>query len=174
MSKEKNSTLHSKSSKLYKYYKENRMNEISVTKNGDFQNIVLMIKKSQQKAYSSVNHELIDLYFNLGKYISLKVEQANWGKGVVKELADYIAKTAPELTGFSDKNLWRMKQFYEIYRDDEKLSPLVRELSWTNNLPLAFHAWSKRRVKKDSLRNLKKQRRATRSIFLRGHSLTCR
>ena len=121
-------------SKLYKRYKENRMNEISVTKNGDFQNIVLMIKKSQQKAYSSVNHELIDLYFNLGKYISLKVEQANWGKGVVKELADYIAKTAPELTGFSDKNLWRMKQFYEIYRDDEKLSPLVRELSWTNNL----------------------------------------
>lgn len=109
-------------------------NEIALTKNNEFQNVVLMIKQAQIRAYSAVNHELIDLYFSLGKYISVKVEQSNWGKGVVKELADYIAKTAPELTGFSDKNLWRMKQFYEIYKDDEKLSPLVRELSWTNNL----------------------------------------
>lgn len=108
--------------------------EIALTKNNEFQNIVLMIKQAQIRAYSAVNHELIDLYFSLGKYISVKVEQSNWGKGVVKELADYIAKTAPELTGFSDKNLWRMKQFYETYKDDEKLSPLVRELSWTNNL----------------------------------------
>lgn len=109
-------------------------NEIALAKNNEFQNVVLMIKQAQIRAYSAVNHELIDLYFSLGKYISVKVEQSNWGKGVVKELADYIAKTAPELTGFSDKNLWRMKQFYEIYKDDEKLSPLVRELSWTNNL----------------------------------------
>lgn len=109
-------------------------NEIALTKNNEFQNVVLMIKQAQIRAYSAVNHELIDLYFSLGKYISVKVEQSNWGKGVVKELADYIAKTAPELTGFSDKNLWRMKQFYETYKDDEKLSPLVRELSWTNNL----------------------------------------
>lgn len=109
-------------------------NEIALSKNNEFQNVVLMIKQAQIRAYSAVNHELIDLYFSLGKYISVKVEQADWGKGVVKELADYIAKTAPELTGFSDKNLWRMKQFYEIYKDDEKLSPLVRELSWTNNL----------------------------------------
>lgn len=109
-------------------------NEIALTENNEFQNVVLMIKQAQIRAYSAVNHELIDLYFSLGKYISVKVEQSNWGKGVVKELADYIAKTAPELTGFSDKNLWRMKQFYETYKDDEKLSPLVRELSWTNNL----------------------------------------
>lgn len=109
-------------------------NEIALTKKNEFQNVVLMIKQAQIRAYSAINHELIDLYFSLGKYISVKVEQSNWGKGVVKELADYIAKTAPELTGFSDKNLWRMKQFYETYKDDEKLSPLVRELSWTNNL----------------------------------------
>lgn len=109
-------------------------NETALAKNNEFQNVVLMIKQAQIRAYSAVNHELIDLYFSLGKYISVKVKQSNWGKGVVKELADYIAKTAPELTGFSDKNLWRMKQFYETYKDDEKLSPLVRELSWTNNL----------------------------------------
>jgi predicted nuclease of restriction endonuclease-like (RecB) superfamily len=38
------------------------------------------------------------------------------------------------MKGFSVQNLWRMKQFYETYKDNEKLSPLVRELSWTHNL----------------------------------------
>jgi len=65
--------------------------------------------------------------------ISRKVQEEAWGKGVVNELAHYIARNAPDVKGFSDKNLWRMKQFYETYRDSEKLSSLVRELSWTHN-----------------------------------------
>lgn len=108
-------------------------NEIAVY-NNDFENIVLMIKQAHIRAYSSVNRELIDLYYSIGKYISEKVSESEWGKGVVKQLAEYILKTNPNISGFSDKNLWRMKQFYETYKDDEKLSPLVRELSWTNNL----------------------------------------
>jgi predicted nuclease of restriction endonuclease-like (RecB) superfamily len=53
---------------------------------------------------------------------------------VVKELANFIQTHEPEIKGFSDKNIWRMKQFYETYKDFPKLSPLVREISWTNNL----------------------------------------
>ena len=73
------------------------------------------------------------MYWNIGQYISSKVESSEWGTSVVKELADYIQHTEPELKGFSDKNLWRMKQFYETYKDFPKLSPLVREISWTHN-----------------------------------------
>lgn len=108
-------------------------NEI-IAYNNDFENVVLMIKQAQIRAYSSINRELIDLYYSIGKYISEKVSASDWGKGVVKQLAEYISKTNPNISGFSDKNLWRMKQFYETYKDDLKLSPLVRELSWTNNL----------------------------------------
>lgn len=50
------------------------------------------------------------------------------------ELANFIQAHEPEIKGFSDKNIWRMKQFYETYKDFPKLSPLVREISWTNNL----------------------------------------
>jgi hypothetical protein len=46
----------------------------------------------------------------------------------VAELASFITQNDPTIKGFSDKNLWRMKQFYETYHDDEKLSPLLREL----------------------------------------------
>ena len=108
--------------------------QIKTIKENEFEDIIALIKQSQLKAYSSVNRELITLYFTIGQYISKKIEISDWGKGVVKELAEYISRTTPEAKGFSDKNLWRMKQFYETYKDDEKLSPLVRELSWTNNL----------------------------------------
>jgi len=59
-----------------------------------------------------------------------------WGKGVVSELARFLAQNAPDVKGFSDKNLWRMKQFYEAYCDDEKLSTLVSVLPWSHNLAI--------------------------------------
>jgi predicted nuclease of restriction endonuclease-like (RecB) superfamily len=100
----------------------------------NFEEIIHLINTSKQKAYEQVNTILIELYWNIGQYISTKTIKENWGKSVVKELADYIQIQEPTINGFSDKNLWRMKQFYETYHKNEKLSPLVRELTWTNNL----------------------------------------
>ncbi|MBR2292217.1 MAG: hypothetical protein IJ868_07900 [Prevotella sp.] len=69
--------------------------------------------------------------------VSAKIAASEWGDGVVKQLAEYIEKNSPEVKGFSDKNLWRMKQFYELYSGaDEKLSALLRQISWTNNLTI--------------------------------------
>jgi len=62
------------------------------------------------------------------------MEQSEWGDSVVTELANFIQTQEPEIKGFSDKNIWRMKRFFETYKDFPKLSPLVREISWTNNL----------------------------------------
>lgn len=106
----------------------------------EFTDIIHLIKQSQWKAIKSVNTELINLYWNVGQYISDRVEQADWGQSVVKELAEYIAQTEPNLKGFSDKNLWRMRQFYEAYKDYPKLSTLLREISWTNNLTILSRA----------------------------------
>jgi predicted nuclease of restriction endonuclease-like (RecB) superfamily len=99
-----------------------------------FSAIVQLIKQSRTNAIRAVNAELINLYWNIGEYISKKIEQSEWGDSVVTELANFIQTYEPEIKGFSDKNIWRMKQFYETYKDFPKLSPLVREISWTNNL----------------------------------------
>jgi predicted nuclease of restriction endonuclease-like (RecB) superfamily len=99
-----------------------------------FTDIIQLIKQSRTNAIRAVNAELINLYWNIGEYISKKIEQSEWGDSVVTELANFIQTYEPEIKGFSDKNIWRMKQFYKTYKDFPKLSPLVREISWTNNL----------------------------------------
>ena len=105
-----------------------------------FYDIVCLIKDAQNNAVKAVNTELINLYWNVGLYISSKIKSSQWGDSVVKELADYLALTEPGIKGFSDKNIWRMKQFYEAYKDFPKLSALLREVSWTNNLLILSRA----------------------------------
>ena len=99
-----------------------------------FTDIIQLIKQSRTNAIKAVNAELINLYWNIGAYISKKIAQSEWGDSEVTELANFIQTHEPEIKGFSNKNIWRMKQFYETYKDFPKLSPLVREISWTNNL----------------------------------------
>lgn len=101
-----------------------------------FTDIIQLIKQSRTNAIKAVNAELINLYWNIGEYISKKIEQSEWGDSVVTELANFIQTQEPEIKGFSDKNIWRMKQFYETYKDLPKLSTLLREISWSHNLAI--------------------------------------
>lgn len=101
-----------------------------------FKDIIVLIKESRSYAIRAVNTELISLYWNIGEYISKKIEQSEWGESVVKELANFIHVQEPEIKGFSDKNIWRMKQFYETYKDFPKLSTMLREISWSHNLAI--------------------------------------
>ena len=99
-----------------------------------FAEVVKLIHAARQRAYQAVNTELIELYWNIGKYLHHKIESDGWAKGTVVQLGAYIAQREPGLRGFSPQNLWRMRQFFELYRDDSKLSPLARVLPWTHNL----------------------------------------
>lgn len=108
----------------------------------NFSEVVRLIKKSRFAALKAVNSELINLYWQIGEYIAERIESEGWGKSVVKDLADFIQRTEPTLKGFSPQNLWRMRQLYETYKDAPKLSPLVREISWTNNLIILSRAKS--------------------------------
>lgn len=101
-----------------------------------FSDVIQLIKRSRTNAIKAVNAELINLYWSIGEFISKKLELAEWGDSVVTELARYIQQNEPDLKGFSDKNLWRMKQFYETYKDFPKLSTWLREISWSHNLAI--------------------------------------
>jgi len=99
-----------------------------------FAEVLHLIEAARQRAFQAVNTELIQLYWQVGEYISRKLEAAAWGEGVVEQLAAYIATRHPDIKGFTRRNLFRMRQFYEIYRDDEKVSALLTQIPWTHNL----------------------------------------
>jgi predicted nuclease of restriction endonuclease-like (RecB) superfamily len=99
-----------------------------------FREIISFIEIARGRALQTVNTELIDLYWRVGRYISAKLDTAAWGEGVVEELARYIARHDHRLKGFTRASLFRMRQFYDAYRSHKKVAALLRQLSWTHNL----------------------------------------
>jgi predicted nuclease of restriction endonuclease-like (RecB) superfamily len=110
-----------------------RVNQPIVPPTG-FDEVLTLIQTARVQTAAAVNTALIDLYWSIGQHISQKVAQEGWGQGTVTGLAEYIRTRLPNSRGFSAQNLWRMRQFFDTYQANSKLSPLVRELPWTHNL----------------------------------------
>lgn len=100
----------------------------------DFNTVVQLINNARNRAFLKVNEELINLYWNIGEIISKKVGSAHWGAGVVDVLAKFINEKNPDIKGFNRRGLYRMKQFYETYKDHEKVTPLLTQIPWSHHL----------------------------------------
>ena len=109
-------------------------NKVTPVVTDSFEEVLHLITTAKEKTFNQINKTLLELYWSVGEYVSNKTNRNNWGKSTVEELSIFINNKHPEIKGFTPRNIWRMKQFYELYVDDEKLSPLVTELGWTNNL----------------------------------------
>ena len=92
------------------------------------------LRTAQYAALKSVNTELVGLYWDIGRMIAEKQEQAEWGKSVVERLSTDLRREFPGVTGFSVQNLWYMRQFFMEYKEYERLQPLVGEIAWAHNL----------------------------------------
>lgn len=92
------------------------------------------IRSAQYEALKAVNKELISLYWDIGRLIVTKQQGETWGKSVVEQLAQDLQAEFPGVSGFSARNIWRMRDFYLTYHAHEKLSPVVTEISWSHNL----------------------------------------
>ena len=93
-----------------------------------------LIHKKQYQVLKLINSETINLYWEIGEEIYRQQEENGWGKSIVQVLSTELQKEFPGAKGYSAANLWRMRNFYLTYRDSEKLAPLVREISWSNNI----------------------------------------
>ncbi len=100
----------------------------------NFAEVISIIENARGRALKAVNAELINMYWQVGEYISDLCNNANFGDKVIDEIAAYISNEAPSIKGFNRRGLYRMKQFYETYKDDEFVTPLVTQISWTNHL----------------------------------------
>lgn len=105
-----------------------------IVSQNNFNDIINIIEQSKSRALKAVNAEMINMYWQIGKYLSGLCENSSFGDKVVDEVAAYIAKENPDIKGFNRRGLYRMKQFYELYKDDEFVTPLVTQINWTNHL----------------------------------------
>jgi predicted nuclease of restriction endonuclease-like (RecB) superfamily len=108
------------------------MNEIALET--QFEELTDLIQKAREKVWKDVNSELVCLYWKIGEYISQKVNASEWGEKVVESLAEYLKKHLADSRGFNKRGLYRMKQFYETYKDHENVSALLTQISWTNHI----------------------------------------
>ena len=103
-------------------------------KESEFKEIINIIQLHRKNAYRKINEELVTMYYEVGKYLSKKVASGGWGSKTIDNLVITIKTQYPSLKGFNRAGLYRMIQFYETYKDNVIVSPLVTQLSWTNNL----------------------------------------
>ena len=98
-----------------------------------FSNIISLIRQAQTNAVRAVNTELINLYWQVGEYISRQVAAAAWGEKTVDELAEFISNQHPDIKGFNRRGLYRMKQFFELYNNSSIVSPVMTQLQNNDN-----------------------------------------
>lgn len=96
--------------------------------------VIKIIDESRQNALRKVNEELINLYWKVGGFLSKESVQAAFGDGYIDSIANEIQEAFPGIKGFNRRGLYRMKKFYETYKDNEALIPLLTQISWTNHL----------------------------------------
>ena len=97
-------------------------------------NLIKIIDESRQNALRKVNEELICMYWQVGEFLSNESKTASFGDSYIDAIASEIQEAFPGIKGFNRRGLYRMKQFYETHKNNEIVTPLVTQISWTNHL----------------------------------------
>ena len=103
-------------------------------------NLIQIISQSRQNALKKVNEELIQMYWKVGEYLSTESTKALFGDAYIDTVAEEIQNAFPGIKGFNRRGLYRMKKFYETYADDEFVTTLLSQISWSNHLAIISKA----------------------------------
>lgn len=108
--------------------------------NSAFSQVTDIIETAKNSAYKKVNEELINMYWNIGAFLSKEAENTTFGDAYIDSISEYIQEQFPGIKGFNRRGLYRMKKFYETYADDEFVTALLTQISWTNHLAIMSKA----------------------------------
>ena len=103
-------------------------------------NLIKIIEDSRNNALKKVNEELICMYWKIGEYLSNEAKNTTFGDSYIDSIAKEIQGAFPGIKGFNRRGLYRMKQFYETYAEDEFVSAALTQISWTNHLAIMAKA----------------------------------
>lgn len=80
-----------------------------------FDEILGIIATHRVRASQAVNNELLITAWNVGKYVSTKLKNEEWGSKVVTQLSEYIRSQRPDIKGFNRRSIYNMVMFYDTY-----------------------------------------------------------
>lgn len=99
----------------------------------DYQNWIkelkLRYRRSQIKAAVHINNELIHFYWSLGKDIVKMKSETRWGSKFYKSLSKDLREQFKDAKGFSPRNIYSMRQFYELFPENEILQQVVAQIT---------------------------------------------
>jgi predicted nuclease of restriction endonuclease-like (RecB) superfamily len=101
---------------------------------GPLQELKARIHAAQVRAAQAVSHELVLLYWSIGKDISERFGREGWGGKIVDRLAHDLQNEFPGIEGFSPRNLRYMRSLAEAWPETEILQQLIAKLPWGHNL----------------------------------------
>lgn len=92
------------------------------------------IKKAQNKVAFTINSQLLELYWELGKELTIRQEKSNWGSKYIEDTAKDLREAFPQIKGFSRRNLYAMRQWYQFYSKENQFVPHdVAQIPWGHN-----------------------------------------
>jgi predicted nuclease of restriction endonuclease-like (RecB) superfamily len=92
------------------------------------------IQSAQIKAAMMVNRQLLELYWDLGREICEKQKKAEWGDGVIEQLAKDLTAAFPGMKGFSRRNLLYIRKWYSFYNGSEIVQKVAALIPWWHNV----------------------------------------
>jgi hypothetical protein len=103
------------------------------------------IARVQVRAALAVNHELVLLYWQIGRDMLARQQQQGWGAKVIEQLSRDLRRAFPDLKGFSRRNLRSMRAFAEAWPDEASVQGTLAHLSY-RHLKRPWHACAAMRV----------------------------
>ncbi len=115
------------------------MSELNKSNSGqDYAHLLAEVKErvcsAQYAALKAVNTELVGLYWDIGRMIVERQADARHGSAIAEQLSNDLRAAFPGINGFSRRNIFYMREFYLLYRNDERVQPLVAQIGWSHNL----------------------------------------
>jgi predicted nuclease of restriction endonuclease-like (RecB) superfamily len=94
------------------------------------------IHTAQQRATQTVNRELVQLYWQIGRDILGRQADQGWGAKVIERLSQDLRTAFPEMKGFSPRNLMYMRAFAEAWPEEVIVQGVLAQLPWYHHLAL--------------------------------------
>ena len=104
-------------------------NNIVISIEQQFGEIVNIILQHKSNASRAVNEELLLTAWHVGRYVSTKLKNEEWGSKVVSQLSEHIRSQHPDIKGYSKRSIYNMVMFYDEYSSETFIATIKKYLN---------------------------------------------